>query len=241
MRTNKFRLSLAVAGLLVAGNAAAESGGAFVGFQLGYGRVSAEIAYEATDRSYGASNFTGALSGSSFRYGFLVGYKQFFAQGFGLRYYGVFDYGTVSKRKIRFDTDEVMARQTYRVERDIIVWNLNANVDVLVNFISRKDLEFGAFGGLSLGYTGNRVDDSVDVDRWDISGRWQTLTYRTETASGGSFDCAANFGFRTNIAKHHSIELYSRFVVLKQKDGIEKQDWKSQHPYAVGLRYVSSF
>lgn len=59
-------------------------------------------------------------------------------------------------------------------------------------------------------------------------------------------DLGVNFGFRTNIAKQHGIELYSRFSFLEQKKDVTDDDGskateKFSQPYAVGLRYTFSF
>ena len=94
------------------------------------------------------------------------------------------------------------------------------------NFISNESLDFGGFAGLSLGYSSHDFKESGGIE-----------------PSG--FDLGINLGLRTNIAKHHGIELYSRFGLLQQEDDIteygETLNVKTKQPYAVGLRYVFSF
>ncbi len=218
MRTKKFKLSLALAGLLVAAgvtSAAAEESGAFVGAQVGYSANKFTMDMSANWGSLSASE-----TASGVRYGFLAGYKQFFTPSFGARYYGVVDFGNYSKT-LSVNGEEMKFKNKS--------WGISANADALYNFVSSESLDFGLFAGLSLGYASNDFGDNAGV-------------------KPSGFDLGVNFGLRTNIAQHHSIELYSRFGVLKQKDDIvidptenSKQDWQSQYPYAVGLRYVFSF
>ena len=83
MRTNKFALSLAVAGLLTAAgvsNAVAEENGAFAGVYLGSRSITIE--------SGGVSAST-----SGMKYGILGGYHQALGSELGLRYYGAADVG----------------------------------------------------------------------------------------------------------------------------------------------------
>lgn len=83
MRTNKFALSLAVAGLLTAAgvsNAVAEENGAFAGVYLGSRSITVE--------SGGVSAST-----SGMKYGILGGYHQTLDSELGLRYYGAADVG----------------------------------------------------------------------------------------------------------------------------------------------------
>lgn len=68
--------------------------------------------------------------------GLLAGYKQFFTHKFGLRYYGLFNYGSYQGLN----------------GTDFSVKNLNVNVDALYNFVANELDGFGVFGGLSLGY-----------------------------------------------------------------------------------------
>ena len=251
MSINKFAVSVALAGILGASSALAETSGAFVGVQFGLGGANAKSEYAAvsTDGS-GEMGADATKSASSFRYGFLAGYKQFFTEKFGLRYYGVIDFGTQSEHKIgpSLNASAASPAEAYFNFTETIkisTLNLNANVDALYNFISNDSLEFGVFGGLSLGYTSYKAQSVA------INGVIANSTYSYNDLSASGFDFGINFGLRANIAQKHGVELYSRFSLLKQKDDykyalVDAQtdiltNFEAKQPYAVGLRYSFSF
>ena len=196
MRTGKLALSLALAGILGATVAVAEEEGAYAGVQLGYGWTKHKF-------SSGSKITPAAL-----RYGITGGYKQFLDENLGLRYYGVFDYGSGKK------STKSNGKAT------VTTWNFNVNADALYNFMSMDDMEFGAFGGLSLGYA----------------------NHKTKLGGGGKikasgFDAGINFGLRANFAAQHGVEIYNRVSFLTQK----KNNNKYSQPYNIGLRYTFSF
>ena len=234
MSKNKIALSLAVAGILGASSALAETDGAFVGLQAGYGGLKHKMESEYKDANDASNNESSSesISAGGFRYGFVAGYKQFFTPEFGARYYASFDLGTDYKKDI---TDAYGDKTTIKVNS----YNITANADALYNFISSNDLDLGAFLGLSLGYAHHTV--KVEV---------QGATEKMPDIKPSGFDLGINFGLRTNIAQNHGIELYSRFGVLQQKkelkdtyeDGSSNTiTYKAQQPYQVGLRYTFSF
>ena len=254
MSINKFALSVALAGILGASSALAETSGAFVGVQFGFGGANAksEYAVVTTDGS-GAYRADATKSASSFRYGFLAGYKQFFTEKFGLRYYGVIDFGTQSEHKIgpSLNMDGASPAEAYFNFTETIkisTLNLNANVDALYNFEQNDSFEFGVFGGLSLGYTSYKAQ-SVAIN--GVNRTFSTFTYSYKDLSASGFDFGINFGLRSNIAQKHGVELYSRFSLLKQKDdykyALDEQqttiltNFEAKQPYQVGLRYTFSF
>ena len=229
MSKNKIVLSLAVAGILGASSALAETDGAFVGLQAGYGGLKLKMESEYNDGAGFVEKDSESISAGGFRYGFVAGYKQFFTPEFGARYYASFDLGTDYKKD---QTDAKADKTTNKVNS----YNITANADALYNFISSNDLDLGAFLGLSLGYAHHTVKVEPANDMPDIK------------PSG--FDLGINFGLRTNIAQNHGIELYSRFGVLQQKKELkdtyeggysDTQTYKAQQPYQVGLRYTFSF
>lgn len=117
-------------GLLVATSAVAEESAWFVGGQLGYSSVT----HKYTDK-YSTSHITTYYADTSetlngARYGLLGGYKQFFTDKFGLRYYAALNFGNFNG---------VSAR------------DYHINVDALYNFVTIDEIEIGAFGGLGLG------------------------------------------------------------------------------------------
>lgn len=226
MSINKIALSFALAGILGASTALAETDGAFVGVQAGYGGLKLKIENEHKDTNDASNNesFSNSHSANGFRYGFLAGYKQFFTPEFGARYYASVDLGANYKKDIK----EYGEKYTLKVSS----YNITANADALYNFVSSSDLDFGAFLGLSLGYANHKLKVEGDND-----------------IKANGFDLGINFGLRTNIAQNHGIELYSRFGVLQQKkeikdtwdDGSDTSTYKFQQPYQVGLRYTFSF
>ena len=248
MSINKFAVSVALAGILGASSALAETDGVFAGVQFGFGGANAKSEYAAVYTDSGVSYRADATkSASSFRYGFLEGYKQFFTEKFGLRYYGVIDFGTQSEHKIGPSYNAIGASLAeiwfnFTETIKISTLNLNANVDALYNFKQNDSFEFGVFGGLSLGYTSYKAQ-SVAINGTNAT----NLTYSYKDLSASGFDFGINFGLRSNIAQKHGVELYSRFSLLKQKDDyLDEQTeiltkFEVRQPYAVGLRYSFSF
>ena len=251
MSINKFAVSVALAGILGANSALAETDGAFVGVQFGLGGANAKSEYATVFAAGSGASYEAdaTKSASSFRYGFLAGYKQFFTEKFGLRYYGVIDFGTQSEHKIgpSYNVGASPAEAYFNFTETIKIstLNLNANVDALYNFEQNDSFEFGVFGGLSLGYTSYKAQ-SVAINGANLT----NFTYSYKDLSASGFDFGINFGLRTNIAQNHGIELYSRFSLLKQKDdykyALDEQTailtkFEVRQPYAVGLRYSFSF
>jgi len=220
MSKNKIALSLAVAGILGASSALAETSGAFVGVQLGFGGANTKNGY----CELGGGMFvceTDSKSASALRYGFLAGYKQFFTENFGLRYYGVVDYGADFKIDNALEGDEMIIK------------------------FSPKISEFGAFGGLSLAYASYKAKNAL----MDVTpGGSDKPAFKDFKLSG--FDMGVNVGVRAQIAQKHGVELYGRFAFMENKkeetlyedaDGKTTQTFKAAQPYQVGLRYTFSF
>ena len=237
MSINKFAVSVALAGILGASSALAETSGAFVGVQFGFG--------EANTKNelciFGVCN-TDSKSANALRYGFLAGYKQFFTENFGLRYYGVVDYGADFKIDNTLVFDESVGA-LIKPSPKISALNLSANVDALYNFISNDSLEFGAFGGLSLAYASYKAKNAL-IDTTPSS----EPAFKDFKLSG--FDVGVNVGVRAQIAQKHGVELYGRFAFMENKkeetlfeeeDGKMTQTFKASQPYQVGLRYTFSF
>lgn len=120
------RLIMAFLGLLVATCAVAEQSAWFVGGTLGYGSVT----HKYKDKLNGKviANTSTTLNGT--RFGILGGYKQFFTEKFGLRYYAMLNLGSYNG----------VSAKDYHI-----------NVDALFNFITIDEIEIGVFGGLGLG------------------------------------------------------------------------------------------
>ena len=133
MRANKIALSLAVAGLLGASSALAESSAGFVGLQgnTGFGAHTTKV---ETATAAGTTSGTKTET-SSYNFGILAGYKHLFMPRFGLRAYGLLDYANAESG-------------------GVTATNLNAslNLDAIFNILVGEGWDFGGFGGVSLGY-----------------------------------------------------------------------------------------
>ena len=242
MSKNKFAVSVALAGILGASSALAETDGAFVGVQFGFGGANTTNEFCSSGGGMGACQ-TDSKSASALRYGFLAGYKQFFAENFGLRYYGVVDYGADFKIDNAFYMGEMV-----NFSPKISALNLSVNVDALYNFISNDSLEFGAFGGLSLAYASYKAKNALMDVTPMITMVDSKPAFKDFKLSG--FDMGVNVGVRAQIAQKHGVELYGRFAFMENKKeetlfeetgGKATQTFKAAQPYQVGLRYTFSF
>ena len=237
MSINKFAVSFAMAGILGASSALAETDGAFVGVQFGFGGAKTTNEFCI----FGVCN-TDSKSANALRYGFLAGYKRFFTENFGLRYYGVVDYGADSKIDNAVTFNDVPIKFSPKIS----VLNLSANVDALYNFISNDSLEFGAFGGLSLAYASYEAKNALNLTPM-IAGHDKPAFKDFQLSR---FDVGVNVGVRAQIAQKHGVELYGRFAFMENKkeetlfeaEGAKiTQTFKAAQPYQVGLRYTFSF
>ena len=242
MSKNKIALSLVVAGILGASSALAETDGAFVGVQFGLGGAKTTNEFCSSGGGMGACQID-LKSASALRYGFLAGYKQFFTENFGLRYYGVVDYGADFKIDNAFYMGEII-----NFSPKISALNLSANVDALYNFISNDSLEFGAFGGLSLAYASYKAKNALMDVTPMMAGGSDKPAFKDFKLSG--FDMGVNVGVRAQIVQKHGVELYGRFAFMENKKeetlfenalGKATQTFKAAQPYQVGLRYTFSF
>ncbi|TQR58139.1 outer membrane beta-barrel protein [Campylobacter troglodytis] len=168
----KIALSLVLAGL-VATSVVAEESGVFVGIQSGYGGLNAKA--NIAEPEVGEEGGSDTLSG--FRYGFVAGYKQFFSDTFGLRYYGLVDNGDYEKDGNKVNTI-----------------NANVNIDALYNFASSSSADLGVFAGLSLGYThhSDKEDDSITVSGFDVG---LNLGLRANIARAHGLELYSRIGF----------------------------------------------
>ena len=241
MSINKFALSVALAGILGASSALAETDGAFVGVQFGFGGANTTNEFCSSGGGMGACQID-LKSASALRYGFLAGYKQFFTENFGLRYYGVVDYGAAD---FKIDNAFYMGEMV-KFSPKISALNLSANVDALYNFISNDSLEFGAFGGLSLAYASYEAKNALNLTPM-IAGHDKPAFKDFQLSR---FDVGVNVGVRAQIAQKHGVELYGRFAFMENKkeetlfeaEGAKiTQTFKAAQPYQVGLRYTFSF
>ena len=129
----------------------AEESGAFVGLGLGFGGSSLKA-----EMSIGGVSTKDTANGSGLNYGLIAGYKQFFTDSFGLRYYANIDYNS---SKVDFGAENGGKGSLNAI-------NYGVNVDALYNFVSSDGMDFGAFLGLGLGaniWSGKAVDASKEM------------------------------------------------------------------------------
>ncbi|EFR47785.1 outer membrane insertion signal domain protein [Helicobacter cinaedi CCUG 18818 = ATCC BAA-847] len=198
----------------------AEESGVFVGLGLGFGGSSVKA-----EASIDGVSTKDTANGSGLNYGLVAGYKQFFTDGFGLRYYANIDYNS---SKIKVDTEKVALN----------VINYGVNVDALYNFVSSDGMDFGAFLGLGLGantWSGKAVDGFKDQIK--DSGKKVSTT---------GFDLALNAGLRGVFAKQHGVEIFARvpFIATTMFD-VKDDTWSvkasASRNYNAGVRYTFSF
>ncbi|TQR22590.1 outer membrane beta-barrel protein [Campylobacter sp. MIT 97-5078] len=188
----KVLTSFALVSALASSAALSEQSGAFGGIDGGYASHKAD-----DDSGY-----------SGFRYGLVGGYKYFLDENLGFRGYANLTFGTKATK----------GSNNPQLER----FDLGVNADVLYNFLRSGDLEYGAFGGLSLDYANNK---------------FKVKNYGDAKANG--FDLGINLGLRMNYTQTHGFELWSRFGLVGPK--FDEGDGKVKQPYAVGLRYTFNF
>lgn len=86
-------------------------------------------------------------------------------------------------------------------------------MDFLANFVSNESLDFGVFLGVGIGgntWMGRDLDDYEDY-----LNRIANLVGTSVSFNKTGLDLSLNVGLRTNIAKHHGIELVAKVPFLK--------------------------
>lgn len=173
----------------------AEESGGFVGIGVGYG--DAKMIFTGSE----TNEYKASVNGVS--YGFVAGYKQFFNEYLGLRYYANVDLTHATFNNVNiFET---------RNKFNTILVNYGVNVDFLGNFVVTEIADFGGFIGLGIGsntWSGKDIEDLknelvADGDKVDFKDT--------------SFDVALNVGLRTNIAKYHGVEVAVRVPFLNTR------------------------
>lgn len=216
----KLLISSIAAMALTSSVVVAEESGAFVGLGLGFGGSS--VKSEVSSDILSAKE---TMSGSGLNYGLVAGYKQFFTDSFGLRYYANIDYNS---SKIKMDTEKVALNAI----------NYGVNVDALYNFVSSDGMDFGAFLGLGLGantWSGKAVDAGKEMAK-----------QANKSLSTTGFDLALNAGLRGVFAKQHGVEIFARVpfiatTMLDVKEGTESVKYSTSRNYNAGVRYTFSF
>lgn len=197
----------------------AEESGAFMGVDLGMSN--AKMTQKSPFPGFIANDTTNTKF--SFRYGLMGGYKWFFTESFGLRAYLQVNNGSLTLK----DRDPSATSNNFNT------LNLMANVDALWNFYNTQEDAIGLFAGLSFGYA---IHNGGIVDEYKKNG--------LKDPSG--FDMGINFGVRSIWAKHHGVELFSRFGVIGASatstfaPGVDVK-MTTMQPYSLGVRYTYNF
>ena len=228
--------------VLVFGVMNAEESGIFIGAGLGYGGTNMEATLKGSNIRTNVGGFvtgTSRYEGGGFAFGIMGGYKQFFTQHLGLRYYANVDM-IVGKVEPNYNAKNTFGSS----DRELNLVNYGVNVDFLANFISNETLDFGAFVGLGLGgssWFGKGLDDLQTFIDTALAGS----AHNIELQKTG-FDVALNIGLRANIAKHHGIEVAARVPFLKTTIldydiGSANETMTTHNPYRITVRYAFSF
>lgn len=187
--------TVAVAVLLSTSALFAEVSGAFLGLGVGYGNMKANIKYTESAITAG-QGFDDTQKANGVSYGFVVGYKQFFTDYLGLRYYANVD---LTHGNFKLEDPDTLASQKYQTTHI----NYGVNVDFLGNFVSNESLDFGGFIGLGIGgntVTGKYINNIKDLLKANGVDKTKTT----------DFDIALNVGLRANIATNHGVEVAFR-------------------------------
>ena len=152
--------------------------------------------------AYNKENRVGGIRGvpynhtvSEMQYGGILGYKHFFSDKFGFRLGAYFTYTNP-----RFIDDE-------KQKQDITVMSYGGAFDVLLNAISKPNIDAGFFGGFYLGaktYDSNRLNELEE--RWKQAQATATQT-ATQTIQKTHLDVGANLGFRLHYMKYNGMEI----------------------------------
>ena len=197
----------------------AEESGGFVGIGIGGGGT--QLHSKGYDTQYDW-NWNDKTNFSGVSYGFVAGYKQFFNDYLGLRYYANLDIQHTNKN------DMVLSGNVVLPKINILLINYGANVDFLGNFVVTDIADFGGFIGFGIGantLTNNKgiIDNSIT-----------------------NFDVWLNLGLRTNIAKYHGLEVVAKvpFLPVKMWEytiDTEKDKTTFGQKYSILARYTFSF
>lgn len=211
-----------VASALLFNVAMAENSGAFVGLGLGMSDVRYNINTQNNGENSRAYDHKNVFSG-----GVLAGYKQFFGESFGARYYLSVDTNTANIKR-----EEFGAFMTYA-----------ANADLLYNFVKSSSTELGVFLGVGLGATHITHIDSKLNKLFSEDGGENAGGINVKSLG---FYAGVNAGIRTIIADNHAIELAARIpittqAIFKVNEPTLVMEATGRQNYALNIRYTFSF
>lgn len=206
-------------------------------------------------------NITDKIKGDGFNAEFIVGYKQFFIQNIGLRYYLNVDYTpginfkSDSGEQLKTSINNSSISQQHKQElMDAIksnkadIFNAGLNVDLLFNFIVANNLDVGLYGGGQIGF--NTLSGSLAKNVYDLYDDIvnNSTNYNAKVASI-YFTASINFGLRVSFFKYNALEVFTKIPMFENelfhyKSTVGSSDEISirlKQPYIVGIRYVFSF
>lgn len=161
----------------------AENSGGFIGLGIGGGAIKAGAKINDVDSKSEIWAMQNTLD-----WGAMAGYKHFFTQKFGARFYANVIIAHASMIGMQYNgTNATLST---------FLLNYTANADLLYDFYNNSNIEAGAFIGLGLG------GSSYYVVGAGVFG-----------AQHG-FDIGINFGLRTQFSHNHGIELFARVPFL---------------------------
>lgn len=181
-----------------------ENDGGFVGVDLGYSMIAWQSDYGRYEKDATTQYAQKSKNIFAVSYGIVIGYKQFFNEYIGARYYA------------RFGANHGAFKQDGFSQIDLL--DYSANVDFLANVYANETLSFGLFVGLGIGgntLVGKYVRDTKrklrDIVANDAQLSSRGINIKTHTTH---FDFAINAGFRLNVGANHGVELAARVPLL---------------------------
>ena len=181
-----------------------ENDGGFVGVDLGYSMIAWQSDYGRYEKDTTTQYTQKSKNIFGVSYGIVIGYKQFFNEYIGARYYA------------RFGANHGAFKQDGFSQIDLL--DYSANVDFLANVYANETLSFGLFVGLGIGgntLVGKYVRDTKrklrDIVANDAQLSSRGINIKTHTTH---FDFAINAGFRLNVGANHGVELAARVPLL---------------------------
>lgn len=238
-----------------------EDDGAFMGLGVGYGGIDSKFTLYGTEAN-NSQNASGDVlfKGGGVALDFLVGYKHFFIKYVGLRYYANVDFLIANFKRTKGDlgVNKADGKGLFGDKsRKVNLASLEANIDLLINFISNDSVDFGMFVGAGIGgnwWIGKGLDELQSMANAAFT--QMNSPYRVDIKSGKFyFNASLNAGIRVNIAKHHGLEFVAKVPFIKstiaEKKGMKNSNggstdtinltMKFHNPYRVMLRYAYNF
>lgn len=220
--------------VLLSGLLLAEESGMFFGF--GFGGAFGASGYSKD----GVGNTTKLKTNYGYDAELLFGYKQFFIQNIGLRYYLNTDYATGMKLKGVVDGEYG--------EGSVNFLNAGFNVDLLFNFIVSNAIDIGVYGGGQVGFNtiSGRIARAIENQYNYIV---NTFTNYKASVATIFFNTSINLGARVSFFKYNALEFFVKIPMLENKAFYHKDTTKDnsevslylKQPYIAGVRYVFSF